>query len=146
MRQKARQMFGDGGIGSVGQAQLLKSDAALSRRHLVAGHLGEKSFDQHAVQVFPQQLGLDRAAHQLASFAQQRDILLLALGMLKQMFLGGAALVPESLQLIGVDVMAFGFQALLQQAREREIHVVAAQQDVLADGNALQRQVAILFR
>ena len=34
-------------------------------------------------------------------------------------------------------------QALLEQPRQRQIHVVAAEQDVLADGHALERQVAI---
>ena len=32
------------------------------------------------------------------------------------------------------------FEPLLQQPREREIHVVAAEQDVLADRDALERQ------
>ena len=34
---------------------------------------------------------------------------------------------------------------LLQNARQRQVHVVAAQQNVLADGHALQRQFAVLF-
>ena len=138
-------MFGDGCIRGIGQAQFLKSNAALPGRHLVTRHLGEEAFDEDAVQVFAQQLGLDGAAHQLASLAQQGDILLLALRVFEQVLLRGAALVPQRLQLIGVDLLAFGFQLLLQQAGEGEVHVVAAQQDVLADGDTLQRQVAIFF-
>ena len=36
-------------------------------------------------------------------------------------------------------------KALLQKARQRQVHVVAAQQDVVANGDAFQRQVAVLF-
>ena len=83
-------------------------------RHFTTSYLGEESFDKHAVQIFAQQLRLDRAPNQLASFAQQGDILLLALGMFEQLLFRRAALVPQTLQLIGVDAMAFGFQLLLQ--------------------------------
>jgi hypothetical protein len=45
---------------------------------------------------------------------------------------------PEPLQLPSVNAVALLFEPLLQQARERQVHVVAAEQDVLADGDALQ--------
>ena len=32
------------------------------------------------------------------------------------------------------------------QAREREVHVVAAEQDVLPDGDALEREIAVALR
>ena len=41
--------------------------------------------------------------------------------------------------------MPVRLEPLLQQAREREVHVVAAEQDVLADGDALEREVAVLL-
>ena len=50
---------------------------------------------------------------------------------------------PEAVQLPGVDAMSRRFEPLLEQSREREIHVVAAEQDVLADRDALERQVAV---
>ena len=40
---------------------------------------------------------------------------------------------------------SFGGQLLLEMPRQREIDVVAAQQDVLADGDALELQLARLF-
>ena len=61
------------------------------------------------------------------------------------MFLRDAALVPQAMQLPGVDAMAVGLKALLQEACEREIHVVAAEQDVIANCDTLQRKVAVLF-
>src|SRR6516164_10458636 len=52
---------------------------------------------------------------------------------------------PESLQLVGVDAVAFGLELLLQQPREGKIHVVAAQQDVVAHRNAPESEIAVLF-
>jgi hypothetical protein len=42
--------------------------------------------------------------------------------------------------------MARLLEPLLEQARQREVHVVAAEQDVLADGHALERQIAVPLR
>src|SRR4029077_1152420 len=139
LQQEACQVLSDSRISSIGQAQFLKSDPTPPDRHFVTSHLREESFDQDAIELFAQQLRLNRAANQLASFAQQRDILLLALGMFEQMLFRGAALVPQDLQLIGIDAMAFGFEFLLQQSGERKVHVVAAQQDMLTNRNTLQR-------
>jgi hypothetical protein len=41
--------------------------------------------------------------------------------------------------------MSVGFQPLLHRSGERQIHVVAAQQDVVADSCTLQRQIAALL-
>ena len=60
----------------------------------------------------------------------------------EQRLLRDAALVPQRLQLPGVDAMAFRFEPLLQHARQREVHVVAAEQDVIADRDPLEREIA----
>ena len=49
LRQKPRQMLGNGWIGRIRQAQFLKADTALPRRQFAARHLGKKSFDQNLV-------------------------------------------------------------------------------------------------
>ena len=49
----------------------------------------------------------------------------------------------SAVQLPGVDAMSRRFEPLLQTSRKREIHVVAAEQDVIADRDALEREVAI---
>ena len=51
---------------------------------------------------------------------------------------------PQDLQLPDIDAIARA-KALLQKARKRQVHVVAAQQDVVTNGDAFQRQFAILF-
>src|SRR5258707_14316882 len=52
---------------------------------------------------------------------------------------------PQAVQLPGIDAVAGGFKALLESARQRQIHVVTAEQDVVANGDAFQRQFAVLF-
>ena len=71
--------------------------------------------------------------------------LLLRLGRFEELFLRDAALMPQAVQLPGIDAVARGFKALLQNARQRQVHVVAAQQDVVPNGDAFQRQFAVLF-
>src|SRR5580693_899288 len=52
---------------------------------------------------------------------------------------------PQPVQLPGIDAVAGGFKALLQKARQSQVHVVAAQQYVVANGHTLQRQFAVFF-
>ena len=63
----------------------------------------------------------------------------------EQRFLRDPALVPERLQLPGVDAVAVQFEPLLDEPRQREIHVVAAEQDVIANRDALEREVAVVL-
>ena len=63
----------------------------------------------------------------------------------EERFLREPRLVPQPVQLPGVDSVPLLLEPLLQHARQREIHVVAAEQDVLADGDALEAQLAVLL-
>src|SRR6516162_3527988 len=63
--------------------------------------------------------------------------------MFKEIFLCRTALIPESLQLVGFDAMTLRFELLLKQSGQGQIHVVTAKQNVFADGNAFERQVAV---
>ena len=62
---------------------------------------------------------------------------------LEQLFLGDAAIVPERVKLQAVELGSLLRQLAFDGAGQREIHVVAAEQDVLADGHAVERQFAI---
>ena len=44
----------------------------------------------------------------------------------------------------GVEFFAFGGEPLIDRVSERQIHVVATQQDVVADGDTSERHVAVL--
>ena len=46
-------------------------------------------------------------------------------------------------ELPGVERLALGLELRLQRIGQRQIHVVAAEQDVLADADALELQVAV---
>src|SRR5664279_3557547 len=72
--------------------------------------------------------------------------MLLLLGIFEQKFFCQPRLVPQTEEMVRINPMALGFQSLLQQSRERQVHIVATQQNVIADGHALQRQIAALFR
>ena len=57
---------------------------------------------------------------------------------LQQLLLGDAAIVPQRLQLPAVEARAFLRQTLRHHAGQRQIDIVAAQQNVLAHGHAVQ--------
>ena len=50
------------------------------------------------------------------------------------------------MQLHGIDAGAFLRKLIGDQSGQREVHVIAAEQDVFADGHAFERQLALLFR
>src|ERR1022692_2153886 len=72
--------------------------------------------------------------------------MLLLLGIFEQKFFCQPRLVPQTEEVVGINLMALGFQSLLQQSRERQVHIVATQQNVIADCYPLERQIAALFR
>src|SRR5665811_2283403 len=87
--------------------------------------LVREDLDQVLVEVFAHQFRLDGAADELRPLAQQRDWALLRFGRFEQFFLLDAALMPQAVQLPGIDAVAQGLKALLQNARQRQVHVVA---------------------
>ena len=64
-------------------------------------------------------------------------------GISEQRLLRDPRLVPQAVQLPRVHLVPLAFEPLLQQTRERQVHVVAAEQDVLADRDALEREIAV---
>src|SRR5579871_3918137 len=106
----------------------------------------QKTFAQDAVNVVAQKLGFDRPPDQSRAAAQDRNrMLALLVVRIEQPFLGQAALLPKCVQLHQVELGALGAELLLQVTGEREIDIIAAQQDVLADGDALELQLPASF-
>src|SRR5215472_53719 len=134
LRQKPRELFRDRRVSCVRQAQFLKTNAPTCRQ-FTAGDVGEESLDQNLVEVFTSQLCLDRASNELRALAQQRDWAALRLGRREQFFLCRAALMRQAVQLPGVDAVTGSFKALLQNTRQRQIHVVSTEQYVVANSN-----------
>jgi hypothetical protein len=79
------------------------------------------------IEVLARQFRCDGAPNELCPFAQQRDWVTLRFERFEQFFLRHAALMPQAVQLPGIDALARSFKMLLQKARQRQIHVVAAQ-------------------
>ena len=143
--QETRQMTRDSGIGGVGQPDLGEAHLA-ALRHIVARHRRQKTLVQKTLDVFGRKLGLDGPPHQSRAAAQDRHRLLALLVVLReQPLLGQPALLPQRVQLHRVELGPFGGQLLLQMPGQREIDIVASQQDVLAHRHALQRQFSGLL-
>ena len=61
----------------------------------------------------------------------------------EEFYLGRTAGVGERLQLPAVERFAFGFELCLDRVGEADVHVVAAEEEVFADGDALHGEVAV---
>ena len=143
--QEAREVARDGRIRRVGQAHFLQTGAPRICGMSVLATRGKKAFE-HLFDLFAAQRCFDRAADQARSFAENRDRHFVGLRLrIEQLFLREAAVVPQRLQLEAVDLRAFRGQFGRYRVGEREIDVVAAEQDVFADRDALQLQLAGVF-
>ena len=92
------------------------------------------------------QFGLDRAADESRSLAQNRDRNFVGLRRrIEQFFFGQTAVVPKRLQLEAVDLRTLGREVARHGMRQRQIDVIAAQQNVLPDGDAFEIQLARFF-
>ena len=143
--QKARQMPCHRRVGGIWQAELLQSHRSSSCRHLIGADSRQESVEQHLIEVHPAQRRPDGAADQFRAFSENRHGMLGAIRGGEQRLLRHPALVPQRLQLPGVDAMTIQLEPLLNQPREREIHVVAAEQNVIANRHALEREIALVL-
>ena len=97
------------------------------------------------MQVVPRHLRGDRAAYQPRATAEHGHRLRRDRLVLEQPLLRRPALMPELLQLPRVDAVPGRLELLLDPARQRQVHVVAAQQDVLAHGHSAEHERAVLL-
>ena len=102
----------------------------------------QEPVDQDFLEQLARQLGLDRAADDLGAPAQHGDRGGVFLQVGEQGFLGRAAGMSQRDALAGVESLHPLGQGRGHGIGQRQVHVVAAQQDVLADGQARQGQVA----
>src|SRR5262249_2146612 len=103
----------------------------------------KKAFEQQLIQIAATKRRPDRCADQAAALSEDRDGMLVAVRRREQRLLRGAALVPQRLQLPGVDAVPLVLEAPLGEPCERQIHVVAAEENVIADRDALEREIAV---
>ncbi len=151
--QEGGDVAGDGGVVGVGQAEF-DEGAARPRRLRIRRHLREESFDQQPVHVGAREGGGARAADQPAAAALERDGGLRGAVRGEQALLGAAAALGELRELDGRERGVRGLARLagldrgparqprLDPAREREVHVVAAEHEVVAHAGARELRLA----
>ena len=144
-RQKRGQMAGDGGILRIGQTQL-REGAARARLRCVAHGAGrEKAFHQRLQHLGARDLGANAAANQFAAPAGHHHGQRFRGAVAEQLLFRGAAGLGQGAGLPSVQRFALGGELARHAVGQRQVHVVAAQQNVLAHRQALQLQVAVLL-
>ena len=135
----------DGRVGGIRQADFLQADAPLPLRHVLARRRREESHRQHLLDLFALQLRFDRAADQARALAENRDRLFVGLRFrdraafpwpARQLFQSACSWKPSIF-------VPFAARSPATRVGQREIDVVAAEQDVFADGDALELQFAV---
>src|SRR5579864_7478699 len=126
-------MARDGGVGDVGQTQLAENGALFLLGAVGALAHGEKAVEGELERLFAKDLGLERAADQRRAAAKHRDFDALEIWIGEKALFGRGALAAQSAALAKREGFAdFRFH----QPGQRQVEVVSAQQQVLADGGA----------
>ena len=131
--RKAFEVPGDGGIGDVGQAELAEEAALFVFGRFAARGEREEAFERQLQRFGAQDLGFERPADEGRAGAEDGDLDALEVGIVEQPLLGGGALAAQAGALADGERNA---ELGLDEPGQREVEVVAAEQQVLADGGA----------
>lgn len=143
--QKRRQMTGHGRILRVGQAQLGQRRPRPRRRPCRRFHDRKEPFHQGVGDLVAGQFGAQGAADQLGTAARHHHRHRPDFAMTQQGFLGRPATVGQTLQLPGIELDTLLRQLGSDRVCQGQIHVVAAQQNMLADRHPHQFQGTVAF-
>ena len=142
-------MAADRRVGGIGQAELDDRGAAALRQFVRPGERQEAVHDQ-ALDLVAAQFDRPRAADEPRPCAQQRDRDLVGSIHRQQLLLRYPAALHQLREAGGGQALArratAGVEALLDQVGERQVHVVAAQHQVVADADAGQARRAAAVR
>ena len=145
--EEGGQVAGDRRVGLVGQTQLAETGdrpAGRTVRHLA---LREEAVQEQAADARAIDFDRHRAADHAAAAAEDRDGILFdafrPAG--QQGFLGRAAGMPQGDRLPRIELDALFGEAAGDEMGQGEVHVVAADQQMVADGQPLQDQFALLL-
>ncbi|MDR8998881.1 hypothetical protein FEP67_05030 [Burkholderia multivorans] len=133
----------DGRIARVRQAEF-DDRRTRTLRQLVGRDLRKKAVDDDLLDLAARQLGRTCAADEPAAGTEQRDGHRFGRIVAEQALLRRAATLDELRQARGRQPRAGLGQARLDEAREREVHVVAAEHQMIADADARKRRLAIV--
>ncbi len=104
--------------------------------------LREKAFEQNLREFGAREFGADRATDQLGTAARYDERHGIDGRVGEQRFLGRPARVGRRAKLPRIGLRALLGELARDGVGEREVHVVAAEQDMLADRHAMQFQIA----
>jgi hypothetical protein len=142
-RQERRQVPGDRRVAGVGQPELLQAAAAALRRR-AGRHLREEAVDQHRAQLGRGDAIAQRAGDQPRAAGRDGDRHLVRRRVAEQRLLGQATGVDQPVPLQRVEPLAAaGGEPLFDQLGQRQIDVVAAEQQVIADRDAREPAVGV---
>ena len=136
-------MARDGGVGDVRQPQLAEQAALLFHGLVAEVAERQETFERQFERFLAQDLGLARAADQRRAGADHRHLDARQLGVRKQALLGRRALAPHGVALPDGERRA---ELALDQPGQREVEVVAAEQQVAAHRRAREFDAVALAR
>ena len=139
--QKRENVLRDGGVRCVGQPHGLDAAAAIWRLRIDVDERKE-AVENGGLDVIPFEIKGFQRREDGASFARDGDLHRLGSVFGKQFLLRAAALLAEARPL---PLRKFRLPRCFRDVRERHVHVVAAQQQMFADGLAAERVVVFDF-
>ena len=140
--QERREMPGDGRFGLVRQTELAQADAPVARRQIVRTRQRKEPLSQRRHDFSPGQLRRHAAADHAATTAEHGDGETLRRVAGQERFLRGRALPAQHLALCEREPRRR--ELLFDEGRQREIEIVAAKEQVLADGDPFEGQLFVL--
>ena len=145
LREKRRDVPGDRGIARIRQPEF-DDAAARAPRPLVRRDRRKEPVDDDLLDFLSRDLRRTRPADELRPRAEQRDRRGFGRVGAEQLLLGGAAALDELRDLPGREprVRRLPDDPSFDEMREREVHVVAAEHQVVAHADARQERLAIL--
>ena len=144
--QEFCQMAGDRRVGGVGQPHLLKTDPPVRLGSLGNTVPGKEPIDQTGFDFLVAQVRADTAANHPTAASENCDGMTLGVLGLEQILFCRPAALAQSAKLPGVELGALSGEALLDAVGQAQVHIVAAEEDVVADRDPFEHQLASLFR
>ena len=141
--EKTGEMLADDRVGGVGQAEFPQADAPALARQI--GHVGarEEAVDHDLFEGGAIELRRYGSGEQAGTARRNGDGQFGRRVVVEHRHLGFAGGVHHGEELPVADRHALRLELRAQGVGERQIHVVAAEEDVFADADALQRQLAV---
>ena len=144
LAQEVGQVLGDSGIGGVVESGFGEGGTALALGDRVVANQGKETFEQKIAHIVAGDAAANGSGDDPAAAAKdgERHLGGRVPGAGEERFLGGAALLPERMELHGIELGSTLEELLFGEAGGGEIHVVAAKKEVVTHGDAFELELA----